>query len=89
MTPRDVSPYLCESLQVADIDVIIDDRDERAGVKFEDVDLVGIPHRLIVGSKGLKNGVVQFVRHQTGKSRDLPVGRAAESAAKAVLEEQN
>lgn len=77
-----------ESLQAAGIDVIIDDRDERPGVKFKDAELVGIPFRLTVGPRGLDNGIVEFVRRRGGESRDVPVQRAAETAAEAVFEER-
>ena len=94
LNPKDVkvsevAEHLYESLQAAGVDAIIDDRDERPGVKFKDAELVGIPYRLTVGPKGLKNGVIEFVRRKTGESRDLLVDRAAETAAEAVLEERN
>ncbi|MED5262709.1 MAG: proline--tRNA ligase [Myxococcota bacterium] len=77
-----------ESLQAAGIDVILDDRDERPGVKFKDAELVGIPFRLTVGPRGLEKGVVEFVRRRDGSSRDLPVERSAETVVEAVLEER-
>ena len=77
-----------ESLQAAGIDVILDDRDERPGVKFKDAELVGIPFRLTVGPRGLENGVVEFVRRRNGESRELPVKHASETAVEAVLEER-
>jgi prolyl-tRNA synthetase len=77
-----------EALQGQDIDVIIDDRDERPGVKFKDADLVGIPHRITVGPKGLADGKVEWVVRRDGERRDLPVERAAEMVAEAVLEER-
>ncbi len=94
LNPKDVkvseaAENIYESLQGAGIDVIIDDRDERPGVKFKDAELVGIPYRLTVGPKGLERGVVEFVRRQTGESKDVAVERAAETAAEAVLEERN
>ena len=51
-------------LKAAGLDVLLDDRDERAGVKFNDADLIGIPIRLTVGSRGLANGQVEMkLRH--------------------------
>jgi prolyl-tRNA synthetase len=47
-------------LQVADISVLFDDRDERAGVKFNDADLIGCPVRVTVGEKGLKEAMVEL-----------------------------
>jgi prolyl-tRNA synthetase len=49
-----------EDLRAAGIEVLYDDRDERAGVKFKDADLVGIPYRVAVGKKGLAEGVVEL-----------------------------
>ncbi|HVX96503.1 MAG TPA: proline--tRNA ligase [Polyangia bacterium] len=49
-----------EELQKAGIDVLYDDRDERAGVKFKDADLIGIPYRIAVGKKGIADGIVEL-----------------------------
>jgi len=51
---------LCDELEAAGLDVLMDDRDERPGVKFNDADLIGIPIRLTVGSRGLANGQVEM-----------------------------
>jgi len=93
LNPKDVkvsetAEHLYESLQGSGIDVIIDDRDERPGVKFKDAELVGIPYRLTVGPKGLKNGVIEFVRRANGESREIAVEHAAQTAAEAVFEER-
>ena len=56
-------------LQAAGFEVLYDDRDERAGVKFNDADLLGIPLRLTVGGRGLKNGVVEMKVRRTGENR--------------------
>jgi prolyl-tRNA synthetase len=57
-------------------------------VKFKDAELVGIPYRLTVGPKGLKNGVIEFVRRANGESREIVVEHAAQTAAEAVFEER-
>lgn len=77
-----------EALLAEGIDVIIDDRDERPGVKFKDADLVGIPYRITVGPKGLVEGSVELKRRRDGKTRDLPVDRAAESVIETILDER-
>ena len=77
-----------EALLGGGIDAIIDDRDERPGVKFKDADLVGIPYRLTVGPKGLANGVVELKRRRDGASHDLPVERAAETVIETILDER-
>ena len=79
---------LYEALVAAGIDVIIDDRDERPGVKFKDADLVGIPYRVTVGPKGLADGIVELKRRKDGSSRDIPIERAAEEVAEAVFDER-
>ena len=49
-----------QSLQEAGISVLFDDREERAGVKFNDADLIGCPLRVTVGEKGLKEGMIEL-----------------------------
>jgi prolyl-tRNA synthetase len=58
-------------LQNAGLDVLYDDRDERGGAKFATMDLIGLPWQLIVGPKGLKNGVVELKRRATGEREEL------------------
>jgi len=60
-----------QQLRDAGIEVLYDDRDERAGVKFNDADLFGIPLRLTVGGKGLKNGIVERKVRRTGESGEI------------------
>ena len=69
---------LYEQLKAAGLDVLLDDRDERAGVKFNDADLIGIPIRLTVGSRGLANGQVEMkLRHENNRS-DVPLDQVIE-----------
>lgn len=64
---------LYDSLQTAGFEVLWDDREERAGVKFNDADLIGAPLQVIVGDKGLADGVVEIKVRKTGaKSRVAP-----------------
>lgn len=91
--PKDVECHeaaerLYEKLGEAGIDVLIDDRDERPGVKFKDAELVGFPYRVTVGPKGLGEGVVELLRRADGSKRDLPVAHAAETIVEAVLDER-
>jgi prolyl-tRNA synthetase len=69
--------------------VLLDDREERPGVKFKDADLIGIPYRVTVGPKGLAEGKVEVTRRKTGKSRNVDVQKAAASVAESVLEERS
>jgi prolyl-tRNA synthetase family II len=64
-------------LQAAGADVLLDDRDERPGVKFKDAELTGIPFRISVGSRDLADGVVEVVTRQTGEKERVPAGQAA------------
>jgi len=57
-------------------EVLYDDRDERAGVKFSEMDLIGLPWQLIVGPRGLKNGVVEVKNRKTGEREELSVDAA-------------
>jgi prolyl-tRNA synthetase len=68
---------LYEELESLGIDVILDDRDERAGVKFKDADLVGIPYRLVLGARALERGNVELFDRATGKSQEVPLDAAA------------
>ena len=63
-------------LRSAGIDVLYDDRDERAGAKFAGMDLIGLPWQLIVGPRGIKNGVVELKRRATGEREELSVDAA-------------
>jgi prolyl-tRNA synthetase len=63
--------------KAAGLDVVLDDRDERPGVKFKDNDLVGIPYRITVGKK-LAQGMVEVVERKSKKSTDVAVGDAAQ-----------
>ena len=70
---------LYEQLKAAGLDVLLDDRDERAGVKFNDADLIGIPIRLTVGSRGLANGQIEMkLRHENDRT-DVPLDQVVES----------
>ncbi len=56
---------LYDDLRRAGLEVLWDDRDARPGVKFADADLIGIPHRLVIGERGLREGVVEYRHRQT------------------------
>jgi prolyl-tRNA synthetase family II len=73
---RATAESLYTSLQVAGADVIIDDRDERPGVKFKDAELTGIPVRISVGSRDLADGLVEVVSRSTGERERVPVDHA-------------
>ena len=68
------------ALLSAGADVLLDDREERPGVKFKDAELVGIPIRISVGSRDLAEGKVEFVSRATGERERIPVEHAAKHA---------
>jgi prolyl-tRNA synthetase len=57
---RNAVEHLYGELQAAGIEVLLDDRDERPGVMFADMELIGIPHRIVIGERGLKEGMVEY-----------------------------
>ena len=79
-----VADDLERELEAAGIDVIVDDRADRPGVKFKDADLIGFPVRVVVGAKGLANGGVEIKRRDEDKSKTRVVVPA--EAAKAIAE---
>ena len=65
----DVAENLYNSMIALGIDVIFDDRDESAGVKFKDADLIGIPLRITIGQKNLSQGNVELKIRKTGENK--------------------
>ncbi|MFC4351504.1 proline--tRNA ligase [Fodinicurvata halophila] len=63
-------------LQQAGMDVLYDDRDERAGAKFADMDLIGLPWQLTIGPRGLKSGLVELKNRATGERQELSLDSA-------------
>ncbi|HET6492958.1 MAG TPA: proline--tRNA ligase [Burkholderiales bacterium] len=57
---RETAEKLYGALQAAGIEVLLDDRDERPGVLFADMELIGIPHRIVIGERGLKQGAIEY-----------------------------
>jgi prolyl-tRNA synthetase len=77
---------LHDALNARGIDVMLDDRDERAGVKFKDADLIGYPVRIVIG-KGLANGMIEIrARRDAASAREVPVADV-ENAVAALLQE--
>ena len=69
-----VAEDLYQQLLAAKVEVLLDDRAERPGVKFKDADLIGIPIRLTVGPKGLAVGEIEVKFRQTGLEERWPIG---------------
>ena len=76
-------PTSCtRELQAAGIDVLLDDRDERPGVMFADMELIGIPHRVVIGERGLKEGRVEYQGRSDLRRRSVPAADAAPSSSR-------
>ena len=82
----DVAKSLATAAEQAGADVLVDDRAERPGVKFKDADLIGIPLRLTVGGKGLKEGVIELKWRAQKDVAKIPLAEAAARVASAVAE---
>jgi prolyl-tRNA synthetase len=68
---------LHDALERAGIEILLDDRDERPGVMFADMELIGIPHRIVVGERGLKQGVVEYQGRRDAAAQQVPTAEAA------------
>ena len=73
------SEDLYKQFIAAGLDPLYDDRDERAGAKFGTMDMIGLPWRITIGPRGIKNGVVEVTSRRTGESEEMP---AADAIAK-------
>jgi prolyl-tRNA synthetase len=83
---REVSESIYDQLSDAGVEVLLDDRDERPGFKFKDADLIGIPLRIVVGSKNLAEGKVELKNRKTGEVMLLPIAEAVEKVKQTVAE---
>jgi prolyl-tRNA synthetase len=63
---------LYQEFTAAGIDVLLDDRDARPGVKFADAELIGIPHRIVIGERGLNAGTLEYRHRRDTESTDIP-----------------
>jgi prolyl-tRNA synthetase len=70
---REKSERLYAELSAAGFEVLLDDRDERPGVKFKDADLIGVPFRIVLGPRALAKGCVEFVVRAGGETREVPL----------------
>jgi prolyl-tRNA synthetase len=83
---RDAAERLYRELGDAGVEVLLDDRDERAGVKFKDADLIGVPVRIAVGKKALSDGKVEWKPRGATQVELVPLGEAVARARAAVGE---
>jgi prolyl-tRNA synthetase len=79
-TEREAADKLYEELRAAGIEVLYDERDAGAGQKLTDAELIGCPLRIVVGRRGLANGIVEASERGSGAEHELPVEEAATRA---------
>jgi len=77
-----------DGLTAAGVEVLYDDRNERAGVKFKDADLIGLPFRIAVGKKGLAEGVVEVKRRNSTEVRKMKIDEVVQAVAAEVTAER-
>ena len=71
---RQAAESLYAELTAKGVEVLLDDRDGiRPGAKFADAELIGIPHRIVIGDRGLEKGVVEYLNRRSGESKDLSI----------------
>jgi prolyl-tRNA synthetase len=83
----DVAEEMHTALEEKGFEVLMDDRDERAGVKFKDADLIGVPCRVIIGEKNLKEGLVEIKERKSGRIEKVKVEEAVEKIVKKLVME--
>ena len=85
---KEACDRLYSELTDAGIDVLLDDRDVRAGVKFKDADLIGLPLRVVVGERGLKEGKLEIKWRWDKQAAMIPLDGAADAIARLIVEER-
>src|SRR4030095_9279682 len=73
---REVADKLYADLTAAGVEVLYDDRDARPGVKFADAELLGIPHRVVVGERGIDAGKLEYRHRRATESEEFPLDNA-------------
>lgn len=75
---KDMAEKLYQDLQQAGVEVIFDDRKERAGVMFADMELIGIPHVIVIGDRNIDNGVFEYKNRRSGEKQEIPFDQVME-----------
>jgi prolyl-tRNA synthetase len=91
LNPKDVATLeagerLYEALTQLGVDTLLDDRDERPGVKFKDCELIGIPVRVTVGPKGIASGKLEVFFRGSGEKREVDIHKASDFVSESVFE---
>ena len=81
----DVAHQVARALVDAGVEVVVDDRKERAGVKFADADLMGFPYQIVLGKRGVKNGVAEVKVRATGEREEVALDTVATWLAEKIL----
>jgi prolyl-tRNA synthetase len=84
---RLASEHLYNELIQQNIEVLLDDRNERGGVKFNDADMIGTPYHIIIGDKGLASNTIEIKDRKTGEKVLLPPNQAANWIMDAVTQQ--
>ena len=74
---RAAAEKLYQELTQQGVDVLLDDREERPGVLFADMDLIGIPHRIVLSDRGLAAGNAEYKARRDEKATDVPLAEVA------------
>ncbi|MFQ6370228.1 proline--tRNA ligase [Shewanella sp. YIC-542] len=80
----DIAEQLYRDLNAAGIDVLFDDRKERPGVMFADMELVGIPHTIVIGDRNIDAGVFEYKNRRTGEKQEIPMAEIVDFIKKAT-----
>jgi len=83
---REAAAKLHDELETAGIEVLLDDRDERPGVMFADMELVGIPHRVVVSERGLKQGQLEYQGRRDTAAQQIPLAEAVTALKSRICE---
>jgi prolyl-tRNA synthetase len=81
---RETAERIYGQLRAGGVDTLLDDRAERAGVKFKDADLIGVPYRVTVGPRALERGCVEVKTRRETAATEVPVDAAAARLAETV-----
>ena len=74
---REAADRIYAELMAQGVDALLDDRDERAGVLLNDSELLGIPHRIVIGDRGLKEGTVEYARRTDSEAQSVAFNEVA------------
>jgi prolyl-tRNA synthetase len=85
---KDTVEGLYTELSNAGIEVLLDDRDERPGIMFADMELIGIPHRIVIGERGLKEGNIEYQGRRDDNSQAIPLEGVVDFLKSRVSESQ-